>query len=69
MCLTDQIYNLDDLMRNVSSTSIFVENTMFIYLAKLSILRHFVLESRSIIGVNIVNIFHDNIDLFDEVFR
>jgi hypothetical protein len=45
----------DDFMRNGSSTSIFVENTMFIYLAKISILRHSVPEARN------VNIFDDNI--------
>jgi hypothetical protein len=32
-------------MRNVSSTSIFVENAILIYLAKLSILRHSVPEA------------------------
>ena len=51
----------DDFMRNLSSTSIFVENTMLIYLAKLSILKHSVREEGIIIGANIVNIFDDNI--------
>ena len=51
----------DDFMRNLLSTSIFVENTMLIYLAKLSILKHSVREAGIIIGANIVNIFDVNI--------